>query len=47
VHHKTIGKGDGVHEKPFDITQLLKNNSSRNVIKNIFNVDLHHDPIRV
>jgi hypothetical protein len=37
-------KGDNVHQRPLDITQLSKNNNLKNVIKN---VDLHHNPIMV
>ncbi len=44
---KQFGKGENIHQRPPDITQLSKNSSSRNFIKNIFNVNLHHGPIRV
>jgi len=44
---KQLSKGDNVHQWPLDITQLFKNSSSRNIIKNVFNVDLHHGPIKV
>jgi hypothetical protein len=44
---KQHGKRDNVRQRPLDITQFFKNNSSRNVIKSIFDVDLHHNPIRV
>jgi hypothetical protein len=44
---KQPGKGDNVHQKPPGITQLFKNNSLKNIIKSVFNVDLHHGPIRV
>jgi hypothetical protein len=44
---KELGKRDNVLQKTPDILQLLKNNSSKNVIKNIFNIDLHHNPIKV
>jgi hypothetical protein len=40
---KQLGKGDKVRQVPFDITQLSKNSSSRNVIKNIFDINLHHE----
>jgi hypothetical protein len=41
---KQHDKGDNVCQSPPDFTQLSKNNSSKNAIKNIFNVDLHHGP---
>jgi hypothetical protein len=44
---KQSGKGDNVHQKPLGITQLFKSNSSKNTIKNVFDVDLHHSPIKV
>jgi hypothetical protein len=44
---KQFGKGDYVHQRPLGITQLFKNNSSINVIKGVFYIDLHHCPIRV
>jgi hypothetical protein len=44
---KQLGKGDNVHQRPPNITQLSKNNNSRNVIKSVFNVDLHHSLIKV
>jgi hypothetical protein len=44
---KQPGKGDNVCQKSFDILQLSKNSSSKNTIKSIFDVDLHHDPIKV
>jgi hypothetical protein len=44
---KQHGKGDNVCQSPPNFTQLFKNNSARNVIKNILNVDLHHGPIKV
>jgi hypothetical protein len=44
---KQLGKRDNAHQRPFDSTQLFKNNNSKNVIKSVFDVDLHHDPIRV
>jgi hypothetical protein len=44
---KQPGKKDNVRQRPFGITQLLQNNSSRNVIKNIFDIDLHHNQIKV
>jgi len=40
-------KGDNVCQNPNNITQLSINNNSKNDIKIIFNVNLHHDPIRV
>jgi hypothetical protein len=44
---KQLGKGDNVHQRPPGITQLSKNSDLKNVIKSVFNVDLHHGPIRV
>ncbi len=44
---KQIRKGDNAHQRPPDITQLSKNRCSRNFIKNVFDVNLHNDPIRV
>jgi hypothetical protein len=44
---KQLGKGDNVHQRPFNITQLSKNSCSRNVIKNVFDVNLHHGLIKV
>jgi len=44
---KQFGKGDNVHQKTPDISQFLKNNNSINVIKSVFNVNLHHDPFKV
>jgi hypothetical protein len=44
---KQLDKRNNVHQRPFDITQFFKNSSSRDIIKNIFNIDLHHDPIKV
>jgi hypothetical protein len=44
---KQPSKGDNVCQNPHNITQLSKNNNSKNVIKNVFYVNLHHDPIRV
>jgi hypothetical protein len=43
---KQLGR-ENVHRRPPTITQLSKKNSSRNVIKNVFDVDLHHSPIRM
>jgi hypothetical protein len=44
---KQPNKGDNVRQNPNNITQLFKNNNSKNVIKIVFDVDLHHGPIRV
>jgi hypothetical protein len=44
---KQLGKGDNARLKPPDVTQFYKNNSLRNVIKIIFDVNLHHGPIMV
>jgi hypothetical protein len=44
---KQPSKRDNVSQRPPNITRLLKNNNSRNIIKRVFNVDLHHDLIRV
>jgi hypothetical protein len=42
---KQLGKGDNARERPPIITQLFKNNNLKNIIKNVFNVDLHHSLI--
>jgi hypothetical protein len=39
---KQLGKWDNVRQRPFNITQLSKNNYSKKTIKIIFGVDLHH-----
>jgi hypothetical protein len=39
---KQLGKGDNAYQRPLNIIQLSKNSSSKNVIKNVFDVDLHH-----
>jgi hypothetical protein len=44
---KQPNKGDNAHQKPPNITHFSKNNSSRNIIKSVFNINLHHDPIKV
>jgi hypothetical protein len=44
---KQPSKGDNDHQRPLDITQLFKNNNSKNIIKNVFNINLHHNPIKV
>jgi hypothetical protein len=44
---KQFGKGDNVRQKPPSIAQLSKNNSSRNVIKSVFDINLHHGRIKV
>jgi hypothetical protein len=44
---KQPGKRDNVRQKTPNILQLSKNSSSRNVIKIIFDINLHHDSIRV
>jgi hypothetical protein len=44
---KEFGKGDNARQRPHDITHFFKNNSSRNAIKSIFDIDLHYSPIRV
>jgi hypothetical protein len=46
-HHKQLSKRDNVHQRPPGVTQHFKNNDSINVIKSIFNIDLHHGPIQV
>jgi hypothetical protein len=44
---KQLGKVDNLHQRsPRHHTIFLKN-SSRNVIKIVFNIDLHHSPIKV
>jgi hypothetical protein len=32
---------------PLDITQFSKNGSLKNTIKIVFDIDLHHSPIKV
>jgi hypothetical protein len=44
---KQPGKRDNIHQRPSNIAQFFKNTSSRNIIKNVFDIDLHHGPIRV
>jgi hypothetical protein len=44
---KQLGKKDNAHQRPFNITQLFKNSRSRNTIKNVFDLNLHHNLIRV
>jgi len=44
---KELGKKDNVHKRPPDVTQVSKNNSLKYTIKNVFDIDLHHGPIRV
>ncbi len=44
---KQLGKRDNAHQKPPNITQLFENTYSKNIIKSVFNIDLHHGPIRV
>jgi hypothetical protein len=44
---KQLGKEDNACQRPLGITQLSKNKSSKNIIRNIFDVDLHHDSIKV
>jgi len=44
---KQPNKKDDVHQRPPSITQLFNKSDSTNVIKNVFNVDLHHDLMRV
>jgi hypothetical protein len=44
---KQHGKGDNAHQRSFRILKFFKNNNLKNAIKNIFNVNLHHDPIKV
>jgi len=44
---KQLGKGDNAHQKPFNITQLFKNKNLKNVIKSVFDVNMHHGPIGV
>jgi hypothetical protein len=44
---KQLGKKDNVRQRFFGILQLKKNNSSKSDIKSVFDVDMHHDPIRV
>jgi hypothetical protein len=44
---KQLGKWDNPHQSPLDITQFSKNNNSKNAIKGVFDINLHHNPIRV
>jgi hypothetical protein len=44
---KQLGKGDNACQRPFDITQLFETHNLRNVIKSVFDVNMHHDPIKV
>jgi hypothetical protein len=44
---KQPSKRDNVHQRPPSITQPSNKNDSKNVIKNVFNVDLHHGLIKV
>jgi hypothetical protein len=46
-HHKTTWKKGQCSPKAPNITQFSRNNNSKNATKSIFNVDLHHNPIRV
>jgi hypothetical protein len=39
-YHKQFGKGDYVHQRPPNITQLSKTSSLKNVIKSIFYIEL-------
>jgi hypothetical protein len=44
---KQFGKKDNARQKPLRHHTTLLNINSRNLIKNVFNIDLHHNPIRV
>jgi len=44
---KQHDKKDNAHQRPPYITNLFKINSLINAIKNVFDIDLHHDPIKV
>jgi hypothetical protein len=44
---KQLDKEDNACQRPLTITQCLKNKSLKNAIESIFNVDLHHGPIKV
>jgi hypothetical protein len=44
---KQLSKGGNVHQRPLGITQLSKNNNLKNVIKSVFDIDMHHGPIKV
>lgn len=44
---KQLGKGDNACQRSPNILQLSKNNNSKNVIRNIFDVNLCHDLIKV
>jgi hypothetical protein len=43
---KQHDKGDNVYQRSSSTLKLFKNSSLRNVIKNIFNIDLHHNLIK-
>jgi len=43
---KQLGKGTMFTKGP-DNTQVFKNSNSTNFIKGVFDIDLHHNPIRV
>jgi hypothetical protein len=43
---KQLGKTKDACQRSSNISQLSKNSSLRNDIKNVFDVDLHHDPIK-
>jgi hypothetical protein len=44
---KQLGKRDNARQRPHDITQFSKNIDSKHVIISIFNIDRHHDLIKV
>jgi hypothetical protein len=44
---KQHDKKDNVCQRTYDISQLFKINSLKNIIKNVFNIYLHHNPIKV
>jgi hypothetical protein len=44
---KQLDKKDNARQRPLGVTQLLKNNSLKNILKSDFGVDVHHNPTRV
>jgi len=44
---KQLGKMENVCQRLLGITYFSKNNNLKNVIKNIFDVDFHHNLIKV
>jgi hypothetical protein len=44
---KQHGNGDNAHQRTYNISQLFKNSNSKNIIKIVFDIYLHHNPINV